>query len=549
MGIIDTNTKGKTELTRQRTPQGQVKTSGKTDQAGIIFVSRVSPLNVSPTTKSAAGIIVVNGRNLKRVTSARVIGRNQPPKNAAILSANDGQIKLRAPSDMQEGSYQIQFYAGNEPVQVAQQISTFQVKTQSSPAAPPPPAPRPMIQSQGEKQTSAMKIASVSAQKKAESTETVQSTTQSGIMTQEVLSSGTSVSKTLGKTTGDISKAESVVARMEQMEEISSKLGVGKELEEPEGGVFGTKGLKTDSGLLDIAQKGSSTTRPGGEDIPSTESLFSPDTGGGGNERSSSLDFSTESIGSSGYRGDSRLMEGETKEGETKEGEDSSSSSSDSSSSSSDSSSSSSSDSSDSSSGTTTVTQSDTDDSSSDGSSETSSTNTKEGSDGSSSTHTVTQITDSSGNTTTEQFAWSTNSDGETTYDYSCNGNLCNPDPDKVECVSKGCEEFMKWVYAMGLVRNQDILNPQGTLADPGGEEFGTTTRRGLKVIDSQKVMQEKLNPYINPDPDSTSGDSDIAAPSTGHSVPQTDLVDTLPDPDQPGTGTGRMGPEPLPGQ
>jgi hypothetical protein len=335
----------------------------------------------------------------------------------------------------------------------------------------------------------------------------------------------------LEKTTGDISKAESALARMEQMEEIGGKLGVGKELEEPEGGGFSTKGLKTDSDLLDIAQKGSITARPGGEDIPSTESLFSPDTGGGGNERSSSLDFSTESLGSSGYRGDSRLMEGE----------DSSSSSSGSSSSSSDSSGSSS--------GTTTVTSDDTDDSSSDGSSETSSTVTTEGSDGSSSTHTVTQITDKDGNTTTEQYASSTDKDGNTTWDYSCNGPLCNPDPEKAGCVSKGCEEFMEWAHAMGLVRNKDILNPQGTLADPGGEEFGTTTRRGLKVIDSQKVMQEKLNPYINPDPDSTSGDSDIVAPSTGHSVPQTDLVDTLPDPDQPGAGTGRMGPEPLPGQ
>jgi hypothetical protein len=210
MGIIDTNTKGETVLTRQRAPQGQVKTSGKTDQAGIIFVSRVSPLNVSPTTKSAPRIIVVNGRNLKRVTSARVIGRKQPPKNAAILSANDGAIKLRAPSDMQEGSYQIQFYAGNEPVQVAKHITTFQVKEPPR-TAPPYPAPKPIPQRKKDKQTSPVKSAAL-APKQTAKTSTTMKTGQKPVSSgEQSKSGGTAESQTekSGHKSSDSSQSDS----------------------------------------------------------------------------------------------------------------------------------------------------------------------------------------------------------------------------------------------------------------------------------------------------------------------------------------------------
>jgi hypothetical protein len=89
VGIIDTNTKGKPKtpqmtekkvLTRQRSPQGQVKASGKKEQAGIIFVSRVGSKS-SPAGKGSADTIVVRGGNLKGVTSVRIIGKDQhhPP--------------------------------------------------------------------------------------------------------------------------------------------------------------------------------------------------------------------------------------------------------------------------------------------------------------------------------------------------------------------------------------------------------------------------------------------------------------------------------------
>jgi hypothetical protein len=129
--------KGKT--TPAATPPAKT-TVGKTDQAGIIFVSRVSPKS-SPAGKGSTNTIVVTGRNLSGVTSARIIGKDRRTRTVKIISKKDGEIALAKPPDMKTGTYQIQLYSGNEPVQVAQHIARFQVKAPPPPTTPPPPAP------------------------------------------------------------------------------------------------------------------------------------------------------------------------------------------------------------------------------------------------------------------------------------------------------------------------------------------------------------------------------------------------------------------------
>lgn len=105
------------------------------------------------------------------------------------------------------------------------------------------------------------------------------------------------------------------------------------------------------------------------------------------------------------------------------------------------------------------------------------------------------------------------------------------PDPEKAGCIAKGCDEFLKWVNAMGIRNAPFMLDPQSTLSDPGGDEFGTSTRsnesRNVRFLDA---LRERINPAVNPDPEGGDEESDIVAPVRG--PPRTDVVGSLPDPE-----------------
>ncbi len=188
--------------------------------------------------------------------------------------------------------------------------------------------------------------------------------------------------------------------------------------------------------------------------------------------------------------------------------------------------------------GKTTVTSSDLDTDDSDGNSTKSSTVTTESSDGSSSTHTVTEITGSDGSKTSEQYASATDKDGNTTWEYSCTGWQCNPDPEAADCVSQQCKEFMVWVEASGFARDRSLLNPRDTLINTGRDGSGTSSVTGNRpqAIDSKTVMDTKTSPYIL---NESSGGKEIDTPFGSEPKTTGDLVGTLPDPGQPGAGSG----------